>query len=155
MPKTTFTDEQLAESEGRLREGDKSALLDVLYYYIIRGVRIPIWVSVKFWEAYAEVYDGHASSWDDVFGKPWSGRHLSDLRKRKRLARPICEHVEKLRAEQPVDEALFEKAAKDLGIGIRQVKETYYAIKMPKDGLVSDPIRELGILNVKRRTEDT
>ena len=47
MPKNTFTDEQLAESEGRLRKGDKSALLDVLYYYIIRGVRVPIWVSVQ------------------------------------------------------------------------------------------------------------
>jgi hypothetical protein len=157
MPKTTISDEQLAESEQRLRDGDKGALLDVLYYYIFRGLRIPIWVTVKFHEAYAEVHDGRASSWDDVFGKPWPGKHLDDLRRRKELAMPIWKRVEELRDKQSVDDGLFEKVAAEFdGMGKRQVKELYYAVKKgirDDEGKLNEAVRELVILNAKR-TDD-
>ena len=59
MPKTTISDEQRAESEQRLRDRDKGALMDVLFYYIFRfrGIGIPMWVTVEFIEAYAKVHD--------------------------------------------------------------------------------------------------
>jgi hypothetical protein len=158
MPKTTISDEQLDESEQRLRDGDKGALMDVLFYYIFRGLRIPTWVTVEFWKAYAKVHDGHASSWDDVFGKPWPGKHLGDLRHRKELAMPVWERVEALRAKQPVDDALFEKVADEFdGMGKRQVKELYYAVKKgirDDEGKLNEAVRELAILNAKPRTDD-
>jgi hypothetical protein len=152
MPKQTILHEQLVESEERLRNGDKTALLDVLFYYIVRrdrAKRIPLWVTVKFFEAYAEVYDGHASSWDDVFGKPWrKRRRLDDLRARKSLVDPIIRCVEELREKQPVDERLFEAAAKRIGMGKRQVKEIYYAFRR---GPLDSTAREHVTLNPKRK----
>jgi len=148
MPKHTFLPEQLAESEKRLREGDKTALLDVLFYYVIRGIRIPAWVTVKFYNAYSEVYDGHARTWDDAFGPPWPRRHRGDLRARKALAAPIIQCVEELRKTQPVDEALFEEVAKRVGAGSRQVRELYYAFK---EGPLNSEARELLTLNPERK----
>jgi hypothetical protein len=148
MPKHTFLPEQLAESEKRLRDGDKTALLDVLFYYIVRGIEPPTWVKLKFHDAYAEVNDGHVSCWDDVFGKPWPRRHLDDLRARKALAAPIIQCVEELRKTQPVDEALFEEVAKRVGAGPRQVRELYYAFK---EGPLDSEARELVTLNPERK----
>jgi hypothetical protein len=153
MPKHTFLEEQLAESEQRLRDGDKTALLDVLYYYITRGVQPPTWVKLKFYDAYAEVYDRHASSWDDVFGKPWPQRHLDDLQSLKCFAAPIVQCVEELKKTQPVDQALFEEVARRIGIGSRKVREVYYAFRgKKKGGPLNSEARELLILNPKKDT---
>jgi hypothetical protein len=120
-------------------------------YYIVRRDRtkpIPLWVTVKFWEAYAEVYDGHASSWDDVFGKPWPKKHLDDLRDRKSLAALVVECVEELRKTNPIGGGLWEKAANRIGTGPRQVKELYYAFKR---GALDSEARELVTLNPERK----
>jgi hypothetical protein len=146
MPKHTFLPEQLAESEQRLRNGDNAALLDVLFYYIVRGTQPPTWVKLKFYDAYAEVYDGHASSWDDVFGKPWPRRHLDDLRGQKNLAAPIIECIEELRKTDSVDQELFERAADRIGTGARQVRDLYYAFR---GGPLNSRARELVTLNPK------
>ena len=47
---------------------------------------------------------------------------------------------------------LFEKIGKEIGMGERQVKELYCAMKKgirDNDGILNDAIRELAILNVK------
>jgi hypothetical protein len=126
---------QAAAHEGleALREqfeaGDRTALLEAVHRCAWHELTIPEWATVAFMAAYREVAHARAASWDDVFGKPWPGKHLARLRRRRELIFPVRARIQELRQRSdppPLDEKLFESVGKEFGIGKTVCQEFYY-----------------------------
>lgn len=118
-------DDELA----RLNAGDRNAVLGALRICANHGLPMPDWLARAFIQGYDLVLSRQTGSWDDAFGKPVpKGAHLAAMRKRRNKATAVWLEVRKLHAEGwPIDDGLFEKAGKRLGIGKTLAGEFYYA----------------------------
>jgi hypothetical protein len=125
------TDKYLAEVLDILKEqfdaGDKSRLLYAIYYCCLLKRPLPEWLRLYF----LHTYEAHARfeirSWDQVFGPPVpKGTHLEKEKRNAELRLLIIERVRALKAEKPIDKALFEEIGEDLGISGTTVSEIYY-----------------------------
>lgn len=109
--------------------GDRVALLEAVHLCAWHELVLPEWAALKFMAAYREAAHARAASWDDVFGKPWPGKHLASLRRRRELILPVRARIRELlqhRDPPPLDEELFESVGKEFGIGKTLCQEFYY-----------------------------
>jgi len=126
------TDKYLAKVLEILKEslegGDKSALLDAIYYCCLMKRPLPEWLRLAFLGAYDSKTGYEIKSWDDAFGQPHpKSAHLKKEKRNFEIRHVIMQRVQELVSEKPVDKELFEKIGKDLGIGGgTTVSEIYY-----------------------------
>lgn len=109
--------------------GDKRAVLDA---YLVCTVSVPQkplpqWAIRGFALAYGAVMRAESRSWNDVFGARWpKGTRLADARTRIQYRYKVWHYCRSLHANgMAIGPALYERAAKKLGFGKRQVKEMF------------------------------
>jgi hypothetical protein len=107
--------------------GDKALLLYAIYTCLESGRPLPEWVRVAFSNAYESAMGDEIKSWDDAFGKPHpKGMHVDKERRHLVFRNEIKRRVEE---SKTIDEKLFAKIGRDLGIGgSTTVKNIYYGI---------------------------
>lgn len=124
---------RLEDEEGRYKSGDAMALMGAIRICANHDLPLPRWASSAYIAAYDRVLGCRAKSWDAVFGKPYQkGAHLSAFRKRREKKFAVWLAVNEILAKEPyaaVDESLFERAGKSLGLGKTLASEFYYAVK--------------------------
>ena len=109
--------------------GDRRALMDAIRVCARRAIVMPEWVQDAYIDAHDKVLNCRVSSWDEAFGAPMrKGAHLAAERKRRVLMPRVWNEVNLARQQGcPVDEALFERVGKHLGLGKTLVSEYYYS----------------------------
>src|SRR5262249_12516170 len=126
------TDKYLAKALKILKEifegGGKWALLDAIYYCCLLKRPLPEWPRRAFLEAHDSKTGYEIQSRDDAFGRPHpKGTPTKKQKRHFKLRGVIVQRVEELRSEMPVDNKLFEKIGKELGIGgSTTVSKIYY-----------------------------
>jgi len=126
------TDKHLAKIlrilQKRSKNGDKSALLDAIYYCCLMKRPLPEWLRRAFLTAYNTKTGYEIKSWDDAFGQPHpKGKHVDRERLKFKLRHILVQRVEELQSEMPIDKKLFEKIGKELGIGgSTTISDIYY-----------------------------
>jgi hypothetical protein len=112
----------------RLEDGDKWALLYAIHQCLLLKRPLPEWLRLAFLRAYDSKTGYEIKSWDDAFGRPHTkGTHVHKEKRNLQLRYDIIRRVEELASEMPIDEHLFEKVGKDLGIGgSTTVSDIYY-----------------------------
>lgn len=117
----------------RFNGGDKMALLAAIRICANHDIPLPPWASSAYIAAYDRVLNCRAKSWDSVFGKPYpAGVHLAALRKRREKSFAVHIEVKRILAsapDTPIDEHLFERVGKPLGLGKTLAGEFYYAVE--------------------------
>lgn len=121
---------QLPELELSYSSGkDPGAILHAIYLCLLRDVPLPLWAVRGFLNTYPKGLHGRFRTWDQAFGRPRTkGQHDRFLRD---FAAPpqVAEMVEEARRNRkPIDDRLFDKIGRQLGVGGRtQVKKFYRA----------------------------
>ena len=127
------TDKYLAEVLEILKEifdgGNKWPLLYAIHQCLLLKRPLPEWLRLAFLDDYESATGYEIKSWDDAFGRPHpKGAHIEKRKRHFELRYVITQRVEKLRSEKkPVDNELFDKIGKELGIGGHTtVSKIYY-----------------------------
>ena len=99
--------------------GERNKLLEALFICVTYGFALPKWLEIAFAEAYMDVSFKAAISWDEVFGKPHpKGTRATDEREKLFDAFLVWKGVIEMQEEgHSVDEGLFSKLGRELGIG--------------------------------------
>lgn len=121
--------DKLAVLHEQFEAGDRLALLEALHVCAGHELTIPEWAATGYMAAYREVIHHRAKNWDEVFGRPYPGKHLASLRRRRKLSPVVWTRIRELRqgANPPViDEALFERVGAEFEIGKTVCSELYY-----------------------------
>lgn len=127
--------DMLKQSEAEYIKGNKSALIDALSHCAMARIEMPEWLRVAIEKAIRTVKGHHASSWDDVFGKPHAkGTNLNARRKKKDLEWPIYQSIRL--SGRTVDKSLFEDTGRVFNIGATLTAEIYYSKKAFWDSAV-------------------
>jgi hypothetical protein len=123
-------DEISKNSRVRFHGGDKQQLMDMIIICCELNAPLPSWVS----QALQTARYSKFKSWDEIFGKPV--RMKTRLERMHRRAAWL--EVRRLKKRGlPVDEALFQKAAENLQIGIggSTVRNLYYDFEHDRKSL--------------------
>jgi hypothetical protein len=115
----------------RYEGGDKSALLQAIFFAGMYRCPLPDWLADAFKAAYEHVKRGGARSWDDAFGNPHPvGKHLESI-KHEAWRYQIWGTVRDLHEceKLAIDTELFERVGELIGLSAAVVKSQYYEAK--------------------------
>ena len=95
---------------------------------------MPEWLAFAFIRRYDAVLNCRAGSWDDplAFGKPYPGKQLASVRKKRRTRLAVWNLVNERLSETPrppIDKGLFEEVGKVVGLGATEAEERYREAK--------------------------
>jgi hypothetical protein len=109
-------------------KGDHVALMEAIARCMMYGVPIPNWAASAFCAGYQAIGRLEANSWDDVFGKPHAkGKHLKHKALRLKKREQVYHRIRELHAEgRAIDDELFERVGKELGVGGRTTCKGIY-----------------------------
>lgn len=107
------------------KEEGKRALIQSMAVCVKMDIPWPQWVKDGFLDAYSKA----AGSWDEVFGRPLPPRKKASKKQhwdkfQLRVFRLVRERNTK--KNEPIDEVLFEKVGKKIGISGSNAREMYY-----------------------------
>jgi hypothetical protein len=112
--------------EAAYKAGNKRALILMIGACGLSGWIIPKWVTEVIVGADDYAASGELKSWDEVFGKPPTlkrAERVHDWDNRHRVLHAVLKASAK---GEPIDDLLFERVGKKLGIGGKtKVKELY------------------------------
>lgn len=123
----------------RFTAGDKMALFGAIRKCANHDLVMPRWVADAFVRGYDEVLNCRVGSWDKAFGKPYPGKHLNALRKRrvnrflvKQEIESALREGERTTGRRPaIDNELFEAVAQKLHINRDLVSKLYKSVRGP------------------------
>lgn len=125
-----------AEREA-VENGDGFAVLACIRRCVTNNLVAPEWLAYAFNRRYDKVLNCHVRSWDEAFGKPYPGKSISDLRRRRELRFAVLNAVNNIRCQpgRAIDESLFEEVGAEFGIKKTLCSELYYEAKalLPQD----------------------
>jgi len=109
-------------------QGDKGAVLEALYLCMREHLPIPVWCEKAYMTGFEKVRGYEVGSWDGAFGKPHpKGTHLGAKEEKRRTMGKVFRRVRELSASgHPVDNNMFEKVGRELGIGGKSKTGEYY-----------------------------
>lgn len=125
----------------RFEAGDRMALLAAIRRCACHDLPLPDWASRAYIRAYDKVLNCQSNSWDEVFGKPYPGKHLASLLTQRQKGPAIYQRIRYLRKEHyeaqedgscklvssiPIDEALFERVGEEFGMKKTRCSVLYY-----------------------------
>ena len=108
------------------------AILEAIMECARFGFKMPEWLAKEYMRRYARVMAYRTNSWDEVFGKPYPGKHLKDLRVRRESSFAVWREISVILSKEPetsINRKLFQKVADKLKIGARIVEELYKELK--------------------------
>jgi hypothetical protein len=129
--------------------GDKRELLHCMYWCTKNRISPPQWLEDAFCEAWqAVVFSDEKVAWEDVFGKPFpKGKHRGTAERNRAVAGRVFDEVEAMAANNPKDEALWEKVSKKLKkelklkkFGGSTVRDLYYDVLKEMDGDIAEQV---------------
>lgn len=140
-----FGELDIEQDRQKFEAGDKWALLAAVRECARCSIPMPDWLATAFILAYDGVLNCRIGSWDEAFGRPFpKGTHLAAKRKRRTKAPAVWLAVRKATdAGEPLDEGLFERVGKKLGLGKTQTAEFYYSQKAFWETAISPEIAAL------------
>lgn len=121
--------QRLRVMETAFERGDRGALMAAIRLCANHDLVMPSWISRGFIKGYDAVLNGRAASWDDAFGRPYKkGTHLQSLRTKRLLRFQVFNMVQRIRDAEsvPIDEGLFERVGRRLGICKTLASDLYY-----------------------------
>ena len=131
-----FHRQEIEQCRIQFEGGESRALLSALYHCAMRDFPMPDWLSRAFLRAYREGIHYKVRSWDDVFGSPSpKGKNLELARVRRTQIFEVYLCVRGIIDREPntaIDQGLFERVGKELGISWSTVKNLYYAKDAPR-----------------------
>lgn len=92
---------RLDEYQRKYEAGDGMALLGAIRICANYDLPLPAWAAEAYISAYDTVLNCRSNSWDDVFGKPYHGKHLEKRRERLELQSKVWLRVRELRNHDP------------------------------------------------------
>jgi hypothetical protein len=119
----------LADLKKQFEAGSEFALLAAIRVCARANMVMPDWVADAYVVRYDKILNCHAASWDEVFGKPYPGKHISGLRERRALRFAVYGRIREILNRAPetnIDEALFENVGLEFSIGKTLCNELYY-----------------------------
>ena len=125
----------------KFEQGDAHALMLALRICANHDLVMPAWVSRAYIAKFDTVNLYRAKSWDEVFGRPIpKGRHLRALRNDLDMPWKIYFRIQKIlreekssRAPAKMDNALFSRVGKEVGINRSDAQRYYYQAKKAFD----------------------
>jgi hypothetical protein len=123
-----YSDENRASFEAE----DKTALFRVLTLCALFRRPLPEWASAAFISIYRAALAGEIRSWDDVFGRPWEQEKRGAQQRGVRTQSwkwevwKLVHELHEGEGKPPIDDALFERVGKELGIGGRSTVKALY-----------------------------
>jgi hypothetical protein len=126
------------------KRGDNAALLRALVICAQHHWPIPEWAGMALEKAYRLAEQGAIKSWDQIFGSPLpKGRQQRGLQTKSRRFEVWC-RIEDLQNEgNAIDNDLFERVGKELGIGGKTTVADLYAeveriLRPIRDAIIAD-----------------
>lgn len=110
--------------------GDGFDVLSAISWCATHQLVMPEWLSQEYLNRYREVLNCRLGSWDDAFGKPYPGKHLNSLKKKRNLRFAVVNRVNEIKREEPrtpTDKSLFSRVGKELNLGATHTEELYYS----------------------------
>jgi hypothetical protein len=119
-----------AQREGLVqveRDHSPRAALATIAYCVNENLTIPEWATATLAWFYDEQNKGHYRSWDQIFGKPMTAGRAKRAQRDLGSLNAIADMVKSAQANgTPIDNELFERIGRELGIGSRtRVSELY------------------------------
>jgi hypothetical protein len=123
-----LTDLAIEECRKRFEAGEKKELLEAIDYCARSGRAMPLWLVDAFCPRYAAWSRYEVKMLDQAFGVERKGERIPDRRYRERLKPRVAAEVNRLHTHEklPIDEALFERVGKRLGISMGKARDVYY-----------------------------
>jgi hypothetical protein len=113
--------------ESAYKMGNKDALILLIGMCGIAGWPIPKWAASIIVEAPSHAIFGRIRSWDEVFGKPHTPKKGTRLLEWQRRWHVFAEVQTAHSKGEAIDDLLFERIGKKLGIGGRTKAKDLYA----------------------------
>jgi hypothetical protein len=133
----------LALYQESFRRGNKSALLEVVYFCACFGDPLPKWAMVAFDAAQNRARFGEIESWDEVFGKPW-GEGRRKARWTQARGTQIWFTVMALRLNEMKIEDAFAKVAAEKNMTVPTVRRLHYEVDRLCKKLGFSPVSQIG-----------
>jgi hypothetical protein len=139
----------LEEYRERFERGDKAALFSVIRFCFNEQIVAPEWIVDAFFKATNKWYSLKAKTLDEAFNVRWpKGKSIAAAKKRQRLKFAVLSAVRAARnAGRPVDEELFEKIGRELGIGKTLAKDYLKAARLAMTPSAIDMLLEPLVVN--------
>jgi hypothetical protein len=116
--------------KAQFESGDRWALLAAVRKCANHSLVMPSWVANGFIAAYDTVLSARIGSWDEALGRPYpKGRHLHNARQDRERRFDVWLRIRNILSQEPdiaVDDALFERVGRELGIGKTRANRLYY-----------------------------
>jgi hypothetical protein len=131
-----------AHAQSRFDKGDLGALVRMMYVCTHLQRPLPAWAGEAFLTGFQKVKSGEFRSWDDVFGAPHKGRKIDSVKLHNQAfsVHARCRHLHE-QESLPIDDALWTKVGKEMGLKKTTVSELYYEYEHH-----AAPLRQAGIL---------
>jgi hypothetical protein len=148
---------KLGVLERRYAAGDRFALMHAIRVCANYDLAMPLWVALAYIEGFDRVLHYRADSWDDAFGRPFpKGGHLARARLRHMRGPQVYVRImEILKSEKgaTIDDGLFERVGKELGVSKTLCSKLYYQQKKLGEAILN-PHTEIGWLLSDYRRSD-
>ena len=127
----TYNAEMLEQCRKGYEEGANAALLQALRICARADLVMPEWAARGYIKAWDTFRLARAKTLDEAFGVSWpKGKHLSATRKQIMNDLGVLMRVEELNESgMPIDDQLFRKVGKELGLGKTLTSDYYYSAK--------------------------
>jgi hypothetical protein len=125
-------DSHCEENRTSYEEGDKTSLLRMLVHCALFRRTMPEWAANALVSIYRAALAGEIRSWNDVFGRPWQQERPRAQRRSIRTRTwkwevwKLVHELHEGEGKPPIDNKLFEKAGKKLGIGGKSTVAALY-----------------------------
>lgn len=123
--------QNIQQEREQIEAGDGFSILAAIASCVTYGLVAPEWLARAYLRSYRKVLSCESASWDEVFGKPYPGKKLADLRRRRQLRLAVFNSVSEIRKSEgtSIDVGLFEQVAQKFNIGKTLCSELYYEAK--------------------------
>lgn len=151
-------DAKMAELKRAFDGGRKRAWLDAIYVCICSSPEKPVpeWAKSALRQALFDVMSVKATSWDDVLGKPHSGRKLAQIRRQRSKQWPVFWRVCELREVRPKPLDPLQVAADEFGISRATAKRLVESVQ--RDRRIQTPKQQkasaMAITQILTRNRD-
>ena len=114
------------ENRRSFEASDETALFRVLTLCALFRRPLPEWAAAAFVLIYRVALAGEIRSWDDVFGRPWEQEKRRAQQRGVRTQSwkwelwKLVHELHEGKGKPPIDDALFERVGRELGIGGRR-----------------------------------
>jgi hypothetical protein len=128
-PESGDEGELLALLKKKYEEGEKEAVLTILFVHLEHGLPLPPWLTTAFCDAYDRYLNFEVKSLDELFGGRRKGMQIGAARRRLEKRDEVFWRVQELRkAGRSVNRDLFNAVGKEFGISGAKADSFYYEV---------------------------